>query len=63
MPTASQRKKDSSKYFNMSADLFALFLAFMAFSGLSRRPLWNMRAKRTRGHITTCVDDILFLQL
>ncbi|HEB49898.1 MAG TPA: hypothetical protein ENI89_04750 [Desulfobulbus sp.] len=39
MPAASQRKKDSSEYFNMSADLFALFLAFMAFSELSRRPL------------------------
>ena len=39
MPAALQRKKDSSKYFNMSADLFTLFLAFMAFSDLSRRPL------------------------
>ena len=26
VPAASQCKKDSSKYFNMSADLFALFL-------------------------------------
>ncbi len=26
MPAALQRKKDSSKYFNMSADLFTLFL-------------------------------------
>jgi len=26
MSAVSQRKKDSSKYFNMSADLFALFL-------------------------------------
>jgi len=39
MPAALQRKKDSSKYFNMSAVLFTLFLAFMAFSGLARRPL------------------------
>ncbi len=26
MPAVLQRKKDSSKYFNMSADLFTLFL-------------------------------------
>jgi len=39
MPAASQRKKASSKYFNMSAGFFTLFLASTALSGLSQRSL------------------------